>query len=88
MIDLEEYTVEYLDQDWKNKMLNVLRQGKTVKIISRFEDIDNLRNELIEQLLNPIEIDGVELFYPYIEKINITNNECSISLSIREVLHE
>lgn len=71
---------------WKDRLLEVLHEGRSVKVISSFIDMSTCRKVLLEVLNSPIDF-HFEHYYPYVAAVENQGTEWVFHVKIREVSH-
>jgi len=83
----DEYKVIKYKKDWQLEGKEELKKENMFILEADNNELIDYRNEILEFILNPAEID-YEIFYPKIEKVQYKGNSCLTKIGIREVLHE
>lgn len=86
MIKPSYVRIEYIEDRWQEKVLEVLQSGYSVKIVSSYENISNCRRILLDITNTPIDF-HFEHYYPYIAKVKNVGSNWEFDLKVREVSH-
>lgn len=79
-------TIRFAQAGWKESMLEELRLGKRVSLITHADEKEKCQSELIECIHTPLET-SYELYYPFIEGVRNLGQEWHYQIRIREVSH-
>ncbi|WP_312474698.1 protein DpdJ [Neobacillus sp.] len=74
------------DDNWTDRLINVLKEGNQVCVITSFEKMEECQRRLIDVIQNPIDFE-YEFYYPYISGVHSSGSNWLFDIQIREVTH-
>ncbi|AYB46270.1 protein DpdJ [Paenibacillus lautus] len=86
MVPQTHCVIRFSQLGWKETMMDALRNGLRVSLISHASERRECQEALIECLHTPLET-AYELYYPFIEGVSNLGQEWQYNLRIREVSH-
>ena len=78
--------IDSSQENWNELMLDCLKRGKHVRIITAFESMEDCQRKLIDTIQTPIDFE-YEFYYPYIAAVRSSGTNWMFDVRVREGTH-